>query len=140
MQYRHVTSILFMLVSTIAYSSADEKNTGRYVNAYKESLNGKTVTLHVTHITPVDRKNAPLGKKLLLAHTYDEKEHVRGGTITVLTTKTEADRLLKKFGTTPKVFGRKDKKAITKSLKGNVAIHGASSRPYLEMSRSSDTK
>ena len=123
MNIRTIAILPAVILSWANHIVADEKNTAKYVLANKSDLAGKNVALHVTHVTPTERKKAPADLAVFLAHTYDEKEHVRGGAIMVVATADDAKRLKTKFGVTPRVFGRKEKKAITKTLKGKVTIH-----------------
>jgi|GEM_PF-3133110 len=133
-----IKSIFFAFLCTVTISClwADANNTARACRRNINQWEGKTVSLDVVFLNPIDAKGSlPDNAMLVLAYTWDSKNLSFGGAIPVLFQKTEGERALKRYGITGDFNGT----VRSRSLRGVVTRifrEGRSNLMYLDCSDS----
>ena len=117
-----LASLVLAFTATAAIG-APEDRTAKSVKAHAEALAGGSVSVEVTHVTPI-KKLSTDDVSVMAAHTYDVGEDLPAGTILVAVSKERHDAFVKKYGATPEVDGHRAIRNLdTKRLTGTLRHH-----------------
>lgn len=103
----------FLVVPAFAGSEAGD-DSARYYKSNPEKFDGKMVDVDVAFVTRINRKDRIEGVVFFVAHTVDDDNTARGGSIIVAILEDEAESFMRKYGTAIERKGKVD----TKRLRG----------------------
>lgn len=132
-----LVSLLLTLAPYSEIMAGESKRTANYIKAYPDKYSGKKVTLDVAFINRINLNLDESKIVLFRAHTFDVDNRSGGGDIVVIADLKEADKLIKKYGTSI----QKSPFPNTRPMSGIMHIlqgHGPAYEVYVNISSISD--
>ncbi|MGJ8652103.1 MAG: hypothetical protein ACSHX8_02405 [Opitutaceae bacterium] len=128
---KKITYILLALLSftlcnaTFAGSEAG-KDSARYYKSHPEEFDGKTVDVDCVMVTRINGGPQVEGVVFFIAHTKDDDNNARGGSIVVAVLEDKADSFLRKYGNTIDRNRGSTERVDSKRLRGTFHLldHG----------------
>ncbi len=94
-------TISLSATSTLSYAGNESgKDSARYYKSHPDKFNSKAVDVDCTHVTRINGANQLDKIVFFAAHTKDDDNRTRGGSIVVAVAAEKADSFIRKFGTT----------------------------------------
>ena len=116
-------SCFSMLASTYAGTDAG-KDSSRHYKSYPEKYDGQSVSIDCTHVKRINGGPQVEGVAFFVAHSVDEENKMRGGSIVVAVLEENADALAKKFGTIPEIDRQKKPSSTTQERVDSKHLRG----------------
>ncbi len=113
-----ITLFALSLASTANAQSYAGEDSARHYKSAPEKYNGQTVDVDCTHVTRINRGAKIDGVTFFAAHTKDDDNGIRGGTIIVAVLSDKADNFVRKYGDMPDIQRGSTEKVDSKRLRG----------------------
>lgn len=125
---KHITKILVFLVASIALltpsfaGSEAGKDSARYYKSHPEDFDNKRVDVDCTFVTRINGGPQVEGVSFFLAHTKDDDNNMRGGSIVVAVLTDDAASFVRKYGSMPEINRGSTKLVDSKRLRGTFHL------------------
>ncbi|MDP4610265.1 MAG: hypothetical protein NWT02_03675 [Opitutales bacterium] len=129
---KHISKILVFLVASVALltpsfaGSEAGKDSARYYKSHPEEFDTKRVDVDCIFVTRINGGPQVEGVSFYLAHTKDDDNNMRGGSIVVAVLTEEASSFVKKYGSMPDIDRGSSERVDSKRLRGTFHLleHG----------------
>lgn len=112
------------LLSTSYAGSDASKDSARHYKSYPEKYDGETASLDCTYVTRINKGPQVEGVAFFVAHTVDDDNKMRGGSIVVAILDEDADAFAKKYGNTLDIDRDQRPKNTTKERVDSKRLRG----------------
>lgn len=125
---KHIYQILALFVASIAlltpsFAGSDAgKDSARYYKSNPEEFDTKRVDVDCIFVTRINGGPQVEGVTFFLAHTKDDDNHMRGGSIVVAVLADDATSFVRKYGSMPEINRGSTKVVDSKRLRGTFHI------------------
>lgn len=125
---KHISKILVIFVAFIALltpsfaGSEAGKDSARYYKSHPEEFDTKRVDVDCTFVTRINGGPQVEGVSFFLAHTKDDDNQMRGGSIVVAVLTEDANSFLRKYGSMPEINRGSSKVVDSKRLRGTFHL------------------
>lgn len=109
-------SLAFVLCAVASYAGDASNDSARHYKSYPEQFDGRSVSIDCTHVSRINQGPQVEGVAFFVAHTFDEDNDRRGGSIVVAVVESQAASLVKKFGNTPEIDRRRGENSTESRL------------------------
>lgn len=92
-----------MFIAASAFAAESGSDTARHYKSYPEQFDGQSADVDCAFVTRINRGPQVEGVAFFVAHTVDDDNAMRGGSIVVATLEADAESFVKKYGNVPEI-------------------------------------